>query len=401
MNGTSYSTSLASIQARIQARIQTGLRNAAVAGIVLALTGLTAPIAHAADINIGALPACAPANPTVSTAQVLRFLRGNGYVPSPRVTWHRKIFPNPRLTPAQRCGIIRALGVKSGTRYAIYFNGKGQRFGRRSLGPAPGGGGGGAAGTILTPAQIRGRLTGPGFTRITNVRRGGTAANPIYTAEASRGTRRFKLRLNGKTGAITGATPMAATLLTPAQIRSVLARRGLTKIRNVRRGGTAANPIYTAEGDRGARSFRVTVNGKTGRILKADPIASVPKLVTEAQFRAAVRRRGYTNLTKFRKSTHRGRPIHIIEANKGGQRFRVTARADGAGGFIGINRLGPVKAKELTEAQVRVRIRAQGWTNIQKLKRFGPPGGHVYIGEASKGGKRFKIRANAKNGSVD
>ena len=340
-----------------------------------------APPAQAADINVASLPNCTPATGRFGARDFRNALLGNGYGNIRITGFHRKLFPIG-LPNVRRCGFFRATARKNGQNFAIYYSWAGQNLGRRQIA---------ATTPTLTPGQAQLLVQRRGFTGVRilgQVRQGGRL---VYVAEGRRGPDLFKIGVAAATGRM-----VTRRILRPIEIRAALQRAGFRNISNIKRPLRGLNTTYIAEAERGGRRFSVPVGDTSGRIGTPRPIASTA--LTPPQMQAVLRRNGFRNITRMARRRVGGQDVYIAQAERGGRKLAVMARASD-GRVLRTRDLGPA-TPALTQAQMVRQMQRDGFRNIKNIRRGTLGGQPVWIVTATKGNRECQHQVDGRTGKV-
>ncbi len=263
-----------------------------------------------------------------------------------------------------------------------------------------------SAAYISTPQQVVWLLTGRGFNSISRVRRIYRGNRAVYTAYGRRGGQLYRIEVGAQYGRILQARPVAAPVWTPLmtqqQIIAELRNEGFRNIRMVRRVARGRRTIYIARGNRGGQRYRIEVDAQNGRILQARRIAApVPvSVMTPPQAKSVLRGKGFRNIRIVRRVAQGGRTIYIARGNRGGQRYRIKMDARTGRILLSSRIAAPVPAPVMTPPQAKSALRGKGFRNIQIVRRVAQGGRTVYIARGNRGGRRYRIKMDARTGRI-
>ena len=292
---------------------------------------------------------------------------------------------------------------RRGQRFQILADGKtGRLTNSRRIGPVatPG----------LTLAQMRAKLVAAGYKNIVKLAKRKFGTRTLYSGEAERRGRRFSIIARVNDGRIlrqrdigpAGGGTAGATILTPAQVRARLSSQGFNPIHKITKLGPRNAGDYQVEADRAGSRWIMNVKAATGNIWfrkRLGPATTPPaKNLTVAQMRAKLRTDGFLNIKNFRTQRRGARIFYTAEAERAGRRFQIVARA--SDGKYNARNVGPAPTPttNLTAAQMRAKLTADGFTKIVKFRSQRRGARVFYTAEAERAGRRFSILARASDG---
>ena len=281
--------------------------------------------------------------------------------------------------------IYTAQAIQAGTRVVIVIDGRSGLL--LSNKPAPGL-------PVMGPFQIQIALGRQGFTNIQNLKRATVGGQPVFTAVATRGGQRLNIVANARTGTVIRTTPAAARLLTATQLRQALARQRFFAVRKILRGSIGRRPVFTVEATRGGRRFQVVADGRTGRVINAQPLAGT--VLTARQIRAVLSRRGFSRIRNLQLTRVGGTQVYVGQATRNGQAVDIVV--DGRSGRVLQSQ--PIATGIMSPRQVVRTLRGLGWRRIRNIRLTNRGGRQMYLAVASRNGRDFDLVVRARDARV-
>ena len=288
---------------------------------------------------------------------------------------------NLRRRNRQGRQIYTARATRNGKRYLLIADARNGRILRtREIG-----------GGLLSEQDMRRSLRQAGYRNIENLKRIRKNRDLLWQAEATRGGKRYSITARARDGRILRARELPAAALSRDHIIRALDRQGWVNITNVRRGRHNGAAVWLADASRKGRDHKLIVRARDGRVLQA-----TAQPLNERQIRLALRQQGYRRIRDLER-VRRGRGIfYRASARKGGQRFRLLARAaDGR-----VVRARPDQAQLLNEQQIERRVAQAGYRDIRVLRQSGATGKPTYMVRAQRQRRIWLLIVSAKDGSI-
>ncbi len=324
--------------------------------------------------NIGVATGGGGTGAILTVAQVRASLRTKGF----------RGVTNVRLNPLSFPPVYTAVASRGGRRFSLQVHAQtGKVLGRRPAGAAAG----------LTKVQMTRILRSRGFRNIINMMGASIGGRRVWIAQAQRGRGRFTVVADARTGATIRTVPLPRTPLSRRQILAKLSLAGFTTIRKLVLVRRAGRPVYTAEADRAGRRVAIVVGAFSARLLASRPVGTAgPAIMTPAQLRAALRGQGFRTIRGISRGSIGRRVVYSATATRFGRRFQIVA--DGRTGRV-INR-SPIAAPILTAGQIRLALIRRGFVNVRNLVRTRVGSTLVYLGQAERRGRRLDIVVDAR-----
>jgi uncharacterized membrane protein YkoI len=258
---------------------------------------------------------------------------------------------------------------RRGRRFSIRARASDGRYLSRDIGPA-------LVRPVMGRFQIQVALARQGFTNISNITRGTVGGQPVFTAIATRRGQRLNIVANARTGTVIRTTPATARLLTATQLRQALARQRFSAVRKILRGSIGRRPVFTVEATRAGRRFQVVADGRTGRVINAQPLAGT--VLTARQIRAVLSRRGFSRIRNLQLTRVGGTQVYVGQARRNGQAVDIVV--DGRSGRVLQSQ--PIATGIMSPRQVVRTLRGLGWQRIRNIRLTNRGGRQMYLAVA-------------------